>query len=99
MQDKNNIDIENIMRMNEIAEVYEMTGQDRKAERYHKNIIKLCDRHPKNERLLQCKIHSLNQLEKPYKSLETTDELLSLNPQNLIALFNIIKYLKEESHV
>ena len=40
MQDKNNIDIENIMRMNEIAEVYEMTGQDRKAERYHKNIIK-----------------------------------------------------------
>ena len=99
MQDKSNIDFENIRRMNEIAEVYEITGQEKKAERYHKNIIKLCDRHPKNERLLQCKIHSLNHLKKPYKSLETTNELLNMNPHNMMVLFNIIKYLKEESHV
>jgi hypothetical protein len=99
MQDKSNIDFENIRRMNEIAEVYEITGQDKKAEKYHRNIIRLCDRHPKNEKLLQCKIHSLNQLEKPYKSLETTDELLNLNPHNLMALFNIIRYLKEGSYV
>ena len=43
MQDKNNIDFENIKRMNEIAQVYEMTKQNKKAEMYHKNIVKLCD--------------------------------------------------------
>ena len=99
MQDKSNIDFENIMRMNEIAEVYETTKQNKKAENYHRNIVKLCDRHPKNETALQYKIHSLNQLNKPYKSLETTNELLNLNPNSLIALFNIIKYLKEASYV
>ncbi len=99
MQDKNNIDFENIKRMNEIAQVYEMTKQNKKAEMYHKNIVKLCDRHPKNEKLLQYKIHSLNQLNKPYKSLETTNELLNLNPNNLMILFNIIKYLREASYV
>ncbi|WP_296784110.1 hypothetical protein [uncultured Methanobrevibacter sp.] len=99
MQDKSNIDFENIVRMNEIAQVYEMTKQNKKAENYHRNIIKLCDRHPKNERMLQYKIHSLNQLNKPYKSLETTNELLNLNPNNLIALVNILKYLKEAQYV
>ncbi|WP_405306991.1 hypothetical protein [Methanobrevibacter sp.] len=99
MQYKSNIDFENIMRMNEIAEVYEMTRQNKKAETYHINIIKLCDRNPKNEKLLQYKIHSLNQLNKPYKSLETTNELLNLNPNSLIALFNIIKFIRETSYV
>ena len=99
MQDKSNIDFENIRRMNEIAEVYEITGQDKKAERYHKNIIKICDKFPKNEKLLQYKIHSLNRLNKPYKSLETTNELLNLNPNNLAALFNIAKHIKGESNV
>ena len=99
MQDKSNIDFENIVRMNEIAQVYEMTKQNKKAENYHRNIVKLCDRHPKNERMLQYKIHSLNQLNKPYKSLETTNELLNLNPNNLIALVNILKYLKEAQYV
>ena len=99
MQDKSNIDFENIRRMNEIAQVYEMTKQNKKAENYHRNIIKLCDRHPKNEMMLQYKIHSLNQLNKSYKSLETTNELLNLNPNNLIALVNILKYLKEAQYV
>lgn len=99
MEDKGNIDIENIKRMNEIAHVYEMTRQDKKAKKYHRNIIMLCDSLPKNERMLQYKIHSLNRLNKPYKSLETTNELLNLNPNNTLALFNIIKYLKEAPHV
>ena len=99
MQDKSNIDFENIRRMNEIAQVYEMTKQNKKAENYHRNIIKLCDRHPKNEMMLQYKIHSLNQLNKSYKSLETTNELLNLNPNNIIALVNILKYLKEAQYV
>lgn len=99
MQDKSNNDLENIKRMNEIARVYEMTRQNRKAQKYHQNIINLCDRHPKNETLLQYKINSLNQLNKPYKSLETIKELLNLNPNNATALFNIIKYLKEGFNV
>lgn len=99
MENESNIDFENIRRMNEIAQVYEITKQNKKAQKYHRNIIRLCDRHPKNERLLQYKIHSLNQLNKPYKSLETTNELLNLNPNNMVALFNIIKFLREKSYV
>ena len=99
MQNKSNIDFENIMRMNEIAEVYKMTKQNKKAEKYHTNIIKLCDRHPKNEKMLQYKIRSLNQLNRPYKSLETTNELLNINPNSLIALFNLIKFIRRISYV
>lgn len=99
MQTKSNIDFENIIRMNEIAEIYAQTNQKEKYEKYHKNIIKICDRFPKDEKVLQCKIHSLNCLGKSYKSLETTNELLNLNPYNMNALLNIIKHMKEELYV
>ena len=62
---------------------------------YHRNIIRICDEYPKNEKMLQYKIHSLNCLNKPYKSLETTNELLSMNPYNLTAILNIAKHIKE----
>lgn len=99
MQYKSNNDFENIKRMNEIAAIYEITKQCKKAKKYHENIVKLCDRSQKNEKLLQYKIHSLNKLDKSYKSLETTNELLNLNPDNLHALLNIIKYLRGPSYV
>lgn len=95
MKLKSNIEIEDINRLSEIAEVYEITKQSEKSARYHKNIIKLCDKFPKNEKILQYKMKSLNCLNKPYKSLETTDELLSLNPNNMEALFNIARHMKE----
>jgi hypothetical protein len=93
MQHESNIDIENIVRMNEIAEIYSITNQQEKSEKYHRNIILLCDKYPKNERMLQFKIRSLNSLDKPYKSLETTNELLNMNPYNVHALINILAYL------
>jgi tetratricopeptide (TPR) repeat protein len=99
MRVKSNIELENVKRMSEIAEVYEITKQNEKSLKYHKNIIKICDKFPKNEKFLQYKMHSLNRLNKPYKSLETTNELLNLNPNNLAALFNIAKHIKGESNV
>lgn len=94
MQNKNEINLENIRRMNEIANIYEATRQTEKSEKYHKSIIKICDENPKNEKLLQYKIHSLNCLNKPYKSLETTEELLDLNPYNMMALLNLARFIK-----
>lgn len=94
MQVKDNIDIENITRMREIAKVYDTTKQNEKSEKYHKNIIEICDKYPKNETMLQFKIDSLNYLKKSYKSLETTNELLTLNPNNIPALINIATYLR-----
>jgi predicted Zn-dependent protease len=99
MENKTSVTYENVKRMNEIAQIYEATRQSKKSERYHRAIIRLCDKHPKNEKLLQYKIHSLNQLNKSYKSLEATKELLNLNPNNPIALLNVIRYLKEASYV
>lgn len=99
MQNKNDIIFENLKRMSEIAMVYELTKQREKSENYHRNIIRICDESPKNEMTLQYKIHSLNRLGKPFKSLETTNELLNLNPYNMTALINIAKHLKEASNV
>lgn len=93
MQQETTINIENITRMMEIADIYEATKQTEKSQRYHRNIIRLCDQCPKNEIVLQLKIHSLNNLNKTYKSLETTKELLKLNPFNLLALLNIMTHL------
>lgn len=99
MEIKNENYFEDIIRMNEIAEIYERTKQTEKCEKYHYHILKLCDKDPKNELLLQYKINSLNRLKKHYKSLETTNELLKLNPNNLMALFNIAKHIQEALHV
>ncbi|MDO5814970.1 MAG: hypothetical protein Q4Q18_04975 [Methanobrevibacter sp.] len=96
MQDKSNIDIENIIRMKEIARVYNLTKQKKKAAKYHKTIIKICDKYPKDEKMLELKIHSLNCLDKPYKSLENTNRLLYINPYNIPALINIAAHLRSD---
>lgn len=95
MQNKRKTHIENIIRLREIANIYTLTKQHEKSEKYHKIILRLCDKCPKTEEMLIFKIHSLNYLNKPYKSLETTDELLNLNPYNMNALLNIACFLKE----
>ena len=99
MQCKSNNDLENILRMKEIADIYNATGQYGKSERYHKGIIEICEKHPKNEMMLMLKINSLNYLKKTYKSLETTNELLSLNPYNIDALINIANHINKTEHV
>lgn len=96
MQSKSNINMEDISRMIEIAEIYSITNQKEKSEEYLKNVVLICDESPKNEDMLQLKMHSLNLLNKPYKSLETTNELLNLNPYNISALFNIAAYLRSD---
>lgn len=96
MEIKSNIYIGDILRMMEIAEVYGITNQKEKSEEYLKNVILICDRFPKNEEMLQLRIQSLNLLNKPYKALETTDTLLSLNPYSIPALFNIANYLRSD---
>lgn len=96
MQYKSNNDFENIHRMKEIADIYHVTRQREKSEKYHKGIIEICEKYPKNEKMLTYKLQSLNYLKKSYKSLETTNELLSINPNNIDALINIAEYLMEE---
>ena len=98
MQSKSNIDARNIIRMREIAEIYALTKQTQKSERYHKIIILICEGYPKNEMMLIFKLESLNCLKRTYKSLETTNDLLNLNPYNSAALINIANHLKEEKH-
>lgn len=95
MENKINNDISNIFRMKDIANIYHLTEQKEKAEKYHKTIIKICEKYPSNENMLLLKISSQNYLKTSYKSLETTKRLLKLNPYNIYALFNIAKYLNK----
>lgn len=99
MQCKSKNDLENILRMKEIADIYNATGQYGKSKKYYETIIDICEKHPKNEKMLIMKINSLNHLKKSYKSLETTNELLNLNPYNIDALINIANHIKETEHV
>ena len=48
--------------------------------------------------MLIFKLESLNCLNRTYKSLETTNDLLKVNPYNTVALINIANHLKEEKH-
>lgn len=96
MQYESNNDFENIHRMKEIADIYHATKQVEKSEKYHRSIIEICERYPKNEKMLTYKLQSLNYLKKPYKSLETTNELLNINPNNIDAIINIAEHLMEE---
>lgn len=95
IQLKSNIDIKNLIRMQEIADIYMTTKQMTKSKKYHEHIVKICDNDTKNEKALVLKINSLNYLNKSYKSLEATKELLNLNPYNLEALINIMNYLNK----
>ena len=99
MQCKSNNDFENVVRMKEIADIYNATRQYGKSVKYHKSIIEICEKYPKNERMLILKINSLNYLKKSYKSLETTNELLNLNPYNIDALINIANHINEAEYV
>ena len=94
MEIKSNIEIDDIIRMLKIAKLYSITNQKEQSERYLKAIIKICDKFPKDEEMLKFKIHALNLLDKPYKSLEMTSELLNINPYNLQALFNIAAHMR-----
>lgn len=96
MKSKVNNDLENIMRMREIADIYTITKQQKKSIKYHESIIEICENYPRDEKLLTYKIQSLNYLNKPYKSLQATNELININPKNIDALINIADYLKEE---
>lgn len=95
MQIINKNDIENIKRMQEIVKLYKITKQYYKCEKYYKTIIEICDKYPQNEKALTMKMQSLSQLNKNYKSLQTTNTLLNINPKNLDGLVNLSKYIKE----
>ena len=93
MENESNIDIKNIIRMKEIANIYKLTGQEEKSIKYHENIIELSNKSLQIEEILYFKINSLNQFKLSYKSLETIKTLLNKNPKDIIGLFEIATYL------
>ena len=58
----------------------------------NEKIIGICERYPKDEKLLMIKITSLKVLKKDYKTLECVHELAKLNPYNPQVLKIISKY-------
>lgn len=64
---------------------------------YHEKIIRICDRHPKDEEMLLVKAKSLKSLKKTYKFLECMDEILKINPYSITALVEMAKYLGDEN--
>lgn len=79
-----------------IAEIKEKFRKHDKNRKIYEKIIEICNKHPKNEKMLIFKIKSLKKLNRTYRSLECIGNLLEINPHNLPALLMIAGICKGE---
>ena len=63
----------------------------------YEKIIRICDRHPKDEEMLVIKAESLKRLNRTYKFLECIEAILKINPNSIKALIEMARYLGEEN--
>ena len=82
---------DNLNALNNLAQLYNMLGESRKSEGYNEMLLKECDRqlqYEQNETLLILKINALISLHRIDEINEPLDELLDVNPKNMVGLFH-----------
>ena len=75
---------DNLNALNNLAQLYNMLGENRKAEGYNEMLLKECDRQlqfQQDETLLILKINALISLHRLEELDEPLDELLKVNPK------------------
>jgi hypothetical protein len=90
MRFKSNIDLKITIDYMKILSLSNFSKNNAHA---HAKIVEICDRHPKNEKMMFFKIRSLKKLNKTYKTIEAIDELIKINPYNKKILFEIAKLI------
>ena len=88
---------ENLNALNNLAQLYNMFGDDEKAKGYNEILLKECNKqlqHQQSETLLMLKTNALICLKKNEELNETLDELLKMDPNNIIGLFQKAHYLE-----
>ena len=88
---------DNLNALNNLAQLYNMLGENRKSEGYNEMLLKECDRQlqfQQDETLLILKINALISLHRLEELDEPLDELLKVNPKNIVGLFHKAHYLE-----
>ncbi|MBQ2636784.1 MAG: hypothetical protein IJG09_08845 [Methanobrevibacter sp.] len=102
MQFKSNIyvkiinkkDLIKISTLFKIARINHKLKNHSQSQKNYEKIIEICNKYPFSEDMLLLKILSLKKLNKSYKTLESIENLLKINPHNRPALFLIANIYK-----
>ncbi|MBR4447983.1 lipopolysaccharide assembly protein LapB [Methanobrevibacter sp.] len=91
------IEPDNLNALNNLAQLYGLLGDDIKAKGYNELLLEECNKqlqHQKNRTLLMLKTNALISLKRNEELNETLDELLKIEPKNIIGLFQKAHYLE-----
>lgn len=91
----------NLNVLNNLAQIYSIMGDDEKANGYNEILLKECNEqlnHQKNETVLMLKTNALISLKQISELDETIDELLKVNPKNIIGLFQKAHLLEVDNN-
>lgn len=88
---------DNLNALNNLAQIYGMIGEDKKSEGYNELLLEECNKQmktDKNETVLLLKTNALISLGRIGEFNETLDELLEVNPKNIIGLLHKAHYFE-----
>ena len=91
---------DNIGILNNLAQIYRLLGEEQKAMGYNEILLKKCDsmlKHEKDEYTLMLKTIALVCLKMDDKAFESAEEILKINPNNLMALQLKSQYLEKNN--
>ncbi|WP_407392175.1 tetratricopeptide repeat protein [Methanobrevibacter sp.] len=91
------IDPANLTILNNLSQIYKMINEDEKAIGYSEILLQECNRvleNEKTEELLLLKVNALTTLNKEDEASGVIDEVLKINPTNILCLFQKAYYLE-----
>lgn len=92
-------DPDNIGLLNNLAQIYSMLGEKQKARGYNELLLKNCNellKYEKSKELLIFKANALISIGKDDELNEVLDELLKIDPDNIIALYHKSHHLEKQ---
>ena len=91
-------DPDNVSLLNNLAQLHLLLGDPSKAKGYNEILLEKCDeylKHEKTEELLIFKANAMVSLNKENEAIEVIDDLLKINPNNMIGLFHKSHYFEK----
>lgn len=93
------IDPENLTALNNLSQIYSILNDNDKARGYSEILLETCNRKERSEMTLMLKSNALASLKRFGEASEVLDEILKINPDNVVALFQKSQYLENNNHL
>ena len=94
------LDPDNIHILNNLSQIYRILDDYPKAKGYSEILLKRCDEileHEIDEEALLLKTNALVMLDRKDEAYRTADEVLKINPDNIVSLFHKAHYLEKNN--